>query len=179
MENLKTSKKIGTRNLNLSDSEILKKLKSLGRLDTNFEDKDLLLIYSVSTNKDIRYLAINNLAKLNDESLLYNFSELLNSESTSRNRREIASAIGRLRSEKAIPFMKKMLKDSDPNVVLQSIRGLLVFKGDKKIEKILLQLKEHENELVRKVIDIEFFDDSEYTNNHAESPDYLKNCIVN
>jgi DNA modification methylase len=179
MENLKTSKEIGSRNLNLSDSEILKKLKSLGRLDKNFEDKDLLLIYSVSPNKDIRYLAINNLAKLNDESLLNNFSELLDSESTSRNRREIASAIGRLRNENAIPFMKKMLKDSDPNVVLQSIRGLLVFKDDKKIEKVLLQLKEHENELVRKVIDIEFFDNSEYSNNHAESPDYLKNCIVN
>ena len=33
--------------------------------------------------------------------------------------------------------MKKILKDSDPNVILQGIRGLLVFKKDESIEKIL------------------------------------------
>ena len=72
-----------------------------------------------------------------------------------------------------------MLNDRDPNVTLQSIRGLLVFKDDKKIIALLKKLKDHRNELVRKIISIEFFDDTNIQKDHQDSPSYLKNCIIN
>lgn len=163
----------------LSDVNVKKKLSSLGRLDKNFKDKDLLLKSSTSSNKDIRYLSISNLAKLNDIKLLDTYKKLLITENVSVVRREIASAIGRLRNKKTINLMTKMLKDRDPNVVLQAIRGLLVFKKNKKIETILKKLKDHKNEIVRKIIGIEFYDFNTYSGKHIESPDNLKNCIVN
>ena len=176
---MKIFKEIGIRDKILSDANILKALKKLGKLDKKFKDQDLLLDLVNSKNKNIRYYSINNLAKLNNEKLLKNFESFLYKEPTSYVRREIASAIGRLRSKKAIPVMKKILKDNDPNVILQGVRGLLVFKKDKNIEKILKSLKNHPNEIVQKVINIEFFDMNEYSSKHSESPDYLKNCIAN
>jgi hypothetical protein len=54
----------------MSDASIIKELSNLGRLDKNFKDKDLLLRLSTSPNKNIRFLSISNLAKLNDIKLL-------------------------------------------------------------------------------------------------------------
>ena len=170
---------LGIDETNISDKEIVKKLKAVGEISENFTDKNLLIEFSKNKNKDIRYYAVLNLAKLSDNSLLSYYSSLINEESTSRIRREIASAIGRLRSKNAIKTMLNLLNDKDPNVVLQSIRGLLVFKGEKKINKTLINLKTHKNELVRKVIDVEFFDKKTYQKNHWKFPDYLRNCIVN
>ena len=124
----------------LSEVDIKKKLSSLGRLDKKFKDKNLLLKLSTSSNKDIRYLSVSNLAKLNDVKLLDFYKKFLATENVSLVRREIASAIGRLRNKKAINLMIRMLRDKDPNVVLQAIRGLLVFKKDKNIDLILKKL---------------------------------------
>ncbi len=177
---MKLFKEIGIREKkDLSDANILKALKKLGKLDKKFKDQDLLLNLISSENKNIRYYAINNLAKINNEKLLKNFEKFLYQEPTSYVRREIASAIGRLRSKKAIPLMKKIIKDKDPNIILQGVRGLLVFKKDKDIQNILKGLKNHPNEIVQKVINIEFFDMNEYSSKHSYSPDNLKNCIAN
>ena len=96
---MKIFKGIGIKNKKLSDSDILKALKKLGKLDKKFKDQDLLLDLVNSKNKNIRYYSINNLAKLNNEKLLKNFESFLYKEPTSYVRREIASAIGRLRSK--------------------------------------------------------------------------------
>jgi DNA modification methylase len=169
----------GLRDENFSDSEIIKKLKKLGQLHKNFEDTDILLTLASSINKNIRLLAVDNLAKIQNKDLLDNFLILLEIEETSIVRREITSAIGRLRHSDAIPILKNLLNDPDPNVTLQSIRGLLVFKDDKKIIALLKKLKDHRNELVRKIISIEFFDDTNIQKDHQDSPSYLKNCIIN
>jgi len=177
----KTARTINTglRDENFSDSEIIKKLKKLGQLHKNFEDTDILLTLASSINKNIRLLAVDNLAKIQNKDLLDNFLILLEIEETSIVRREITSAIGRLRHSDAIPILKNLLNDRDPNVTLQSIRGLLVFKDDKKIIALLKKLKDHRNELVRKIISIEFFDDTNIQKDHQDSPSYLKNCIIN
>ena len=162
----------------LTDKDILKRLKSLGYLSDDFEDVNLLKELSGNKNQDIRYYAISNLAKLADDNLLEFFYLLIKSEKTSRNRREIASAIGRLRSAKAIDILLELLSDADPNIILQSIRGLLVFKKEKKIYNKLIKLRFHENELVQKIIEVEFFDKKNYSKNHSKSPDHLKNTIM-
>ena len=172
-------KRIGIRNKSLADREIIAKLKSLGKLDTQFEDEDILLSLIDHENKDIRYYSINNLAKIQNIKLLEIYILALKKEETSRNRREIASAIGRMRSEKAIPTLKKLLKDNDPNVVLQSIRGLLVFKDRKPILNLLKELEHHPNELVKKVIGVEFPKKAKNLKNHSKVDERLKNCVVN
>jgi len=177
MEN--TSKNIPGYSELLSDKEKIKILKSLGKLHEDFSDASILLKLCKSDNKDIRYLAINNLAKTGNREHLNFLANLISQESTSRNRREIASAIGRLRADEAKPIMVDFLKDKDPNVVLQAIRGLMVFRDDKSVQSKLKKLKNHPNELVRKIIEIEFFDKNDYSDIHQISPDYLQNCIVN
>ena len=172
-------KRIGIRNKSLADREIIAKLKSLGKLDTQFEDEDILLSLIDHENKDIRYYSINNLAKIQNIKLLEIYILALKKEETSRNRREIASAIGRMRSEIAIPTLKKLLKDNDPNVVLQSIRGLLVFKDRKPILNLLKKLEHHPNELVKKVIGVEFPKKTKDLKNHSKVDERLKNCVVN
>ena len=158
--------------------QVVKKLKDLGRLSENFKSKGVLLNLTKHENDDVRYYSVKNLAKLTDEKLLKSYVDLLGFEKSSKNRREIASAIGRMRSEKAIDVMIGLLNDDDPNVILQSIRGLLVFKGDEDIRKRILKLRKHENELVRKIIEVEFYDKKEYRKDHANSPDELKDTII-
>ena len=80
-------------------------------LSEDFEDADKLIELSKSPSKDIRYYSILNLAKLSDSNLLNFFEEQINIETTSRNRREIASAIGRLRSPNAKEVLIKLLKE--------------------------------------------------------------------
>ncbi len=162
-----------------SDRDVLAKLKSLGKLDSQFKDEDILISLIDHENKDIRYYSINNLAKIKNTKLLDIYILALKKEETSRNRREIASAIGRMRSTEAIPTLKKLLKDNDPNVVLQSIRGLLVFKDRKSILSLLKKLKDHPNELVKRVIGIEFPMKTKDLRNHSKVDKRLKNSVIN
>ena len=179
MSNKKPDKRTGIRNKSLSDKEIISKLKSLGKLDTQFEDEDILISLIRYGNKEIRYYAIINLAKIKNVKLLEIYVSALKSEETSRNRREIASAIGRMRSETAIPVLKRLLKDRDPNVVLQAIRGLLVFKDRKSVLNLLKELANHPNELVKKVIEVEFPRKAKDLRNHYKVDARLINCVVN
>ena len=165
--------------LNHSDKEIIQYLRSLGKISSDYQYIDLLIEFTENNNKDIRYYSVQNLAKLPDESLLSHYEKILKKEKTSIVRREIVSAIGRLRSELSIPILLRLLKDRDPNIILQSIRGLLVFKQQKLIYDKLIFLRNHPNEIVRKVIDVEFFDSNKYQKEHYKSPDNLKNCILN
>ena len=157
--------------------EIVKELKGLGRLSDDFDSINILVLLSEHKNEDVRHHSIKNLAKLSNEALLNHFHNLIKNESVSKNRREIASAIGRMRSPKAINTMLYLLKDRDPNVVLQAIRGLLVFKENTKVRKVLLNLKNHENELVQKIIEVEFYDKKIYQKNHPDFPCLLKDSI--
>jgi DNA modification methylase len=179
LKNKQPDKSIGIRNKSLADREIIAKLKSLGKLDVQFKDEDILVSLIHHENKDIRYYSINNLAKIKNIKLLEIYILALRKEKTSRNRREIASAIGRMRHEKAIPTLKKLLKDNDPNVVLQSVRGLLVFKDRKPILNLLKKLKDHPNELVKKVIGIEFPEKTKDLKDHSKVDEMLKNLVIN
>lgn len=155
-------------------------LKSLGKLDENFSQRDSLIEWLDDNSNEIRYLSAVNLAKLSDISLLELFKAKITSESSSKIRRELASAIGRMRSEECIPTLIDLLKDKDPNIILQAIRGLLVFKSDKKIISHLKRLKKHQNEIVKKVIEIEFSTkDQPDKSKVVEFPSNLKNTAIN
>ncbi len=67
-------------------------------------------------------------------------------------RREAVSAIGRMRTEEIIPYLIEILNNSDPKIVCQAIRGLLVFKGKEIVDSTLMNMINHENEMIRTVI---------------------------
>lgn len=162
-----------------NSGNIISVLNRLGKLPKDFNPKPLLLALKNKNNK-IRYLALKNLAKLSNINLLYKYIDVIRNDASANVRREAVSAIGRLRNEDTINFLIQLLKDNDPEVVLQAIRGLLVFKKNNKVIECLKKLSNHPNEIIQDVINKEFKEKRKKTNihKHSLSPDFLKNCVI-
>lgn len=154
-------------------------LENLGRLPDGF-DGDVLLPFLSDTIRDTRFWAVKNLGKLEDVSHLHRLSEVAKSDQSSVVRREAISAIGRMRDARTIPTLLGFLENADPTVVLQTIRGLLVFKSNERVRNRLMQLRDHPNEQIQNVLAKEFESDTPITDYgmHYQSPDYLKNVVV-
>ena len=162
------------------DKSIVFILENLGYLPDDFDDswvQDLLQ----SENKKIRLNAIKTIGKVKNENNISALLQIAKKDKSTDVRREAVSSIGRMRSKKAIPALIEMLTDNDPKIISQAIRGLLVFKGDKEIDKKLKKLIEHENETIQTVIRKEYFSKKNISKDklkHPESYDYLKNTVV-
>ncbi|GMO28845.1 MAG: hypothetical protein Ta2B_09760 [Termitinemataceae bacterium] len=154
-------------------------LENLGRLPSTFDGNWLINLLD-NENSSIRFLAVKNLGKLKNDSFLMFLNNVATNDSDTNVRREAVSAIGRLRKPNSKKILFSKLKDADPKVVCQAIRGLLVFKGEKDVDEQLKQLIKHQNEMIQQVIRKEYFASKKTTNTqeHAESYDYLKNVVV-
>jgi len=162
---------------NHNDGIIIYVLEKLGRLENGYSKEPLLNLLN-HVNENIRALSIKNLAKLEDINLLSTFIKYANTDESTSVRREAVSAIGRLRNEKAIPILIALLKDRDPKVVMQAIRGLLVFSYKENVKNELKKLLNHPNELIREVINKEINGvqyQSKDRQKHDESPEFLRN----
>ncbi len=160
-------------------SKLLSLLDNLGRLPAGFNGEVFIPLLFHPNNK-IRRLAVKNVGKLKDECFLEKLSTFADNETDTLTRREAISAIGRMRSEKAIPILTQFLTDTDPKVILQGLRGLLCFKGHPEVEEALTILREHPNEMIR-----EHFENEKTVNarsdsreSHPMSLDAFKNVIV-
>jgi len=155
-------------------------LDKLGRLPESFDGKYFVPLCKHPAEK-IRLLAVKNLGKLCDEAYLTHLENISISDESTMVRREAISSIGRMRNKNAIPVLINSLNDSDPKIVLQAIRGLLVFNDNHQVIAELKKLINHPNEVIRNVIEKEYFDNSKstYLENHCKSPDHLKNVAVN
>lgn len=163
-----------------NDGTIIYVLEKLGRLENGYSKQPLLNLLE-NNNETIRSLALKNLAKIGDVSLLDTFVKFAKQDESTEVRRESVSAIGRLRNENTIPVLIKLLSDKDPKVVMQAIRGLLVFSNNGQVKKELSKLLNHPNELIKEVIGKEINGVSYGSKNsgkHDEFPKYLKNTIV-
>ena len=78
-------------------------LDNLGRLPTGFNG-DVFRPLLSHPNAKIRRLAVKNVGKLKDECFLEELTTFAGNEADTLTRREAISAIGRMRSEKAIRF---------------------------------------------------------------------------
>lgn len=165
---------------NQNDGTIVYVLEKLGRLENGYSKQPLLNLLD-KNNETIRSLALKNLAKIGDVSLLDIFVKFAKQDESTEVRREAVSAIGRLRNEKAIPILINLLSDKDPKVVMQAIRGLLVFSNNSQVKKELSKLLNHPNELIKEVINKEINGvsyGSKNSSKHDEFPSYLKNTVV-
>ncbi len=156
-------------------------LENLGALPKQFDGSFLLPLIE-HENPKIRLLAAKNIAKLNEVKHLEILWDAFNKETDTSARREIVSAIGRLRKRQNKPYLFEILQDEDPKVVCQAIRGLLVYRDDILVERKLKPLLNHPNEMVQTVIYKEFFADKTRKESdlpHPETYDFLKNVVVN
>ena len=155
-------------------------LEHLGRLPQNFDGgflPDLLEHKSAS----VRLWAVKTIGKLDTDDYLTLLKKITQKDEDTTVRREAVSSIGRMRNPKAKKILFEILNDSDPKIVCQAIRGLLVFKGEADVDEHLKILINHQNEMVRTVIYKDFFSTkkSQSFQPHTESYNYLKNVVVN
>ncbi len=162
-----------------SSAEARNVLERLGQLPPGFAG-DIFIPFLTDDSRETRYWAVKNLGKLTDIAYLPQLSKIAADDESSMVRREAVSSIGRMRNERAIPTLIRFLSDPDPSVVMQAIRGLLVFKSLPRVEQRLLALREHPNELIQYQLAIEFDERAKSTDygKHPESPDYLKNLVA-
>lgn len=156
-------------------------LENLGKLPVSFDYRWLIDLINYD-NEQVRFWVVKNLGKLKSESVISYLENISKSDESTLVRREAISSIGRLRDEKTQDILLNNLFSEDPKIVNQAIRGLLVFKGNKKIDIALKELINHENEMVRTVIYKEYFAQEKNTKSvlpHAETYPFLKNVVVN
>ncbi|MBX7044598.1 MAG: HEAT repeat domain-containing protein [Ignavibacteria bacterium] len=155
-------------------------LANLGFLPKDF-DGAWLADFLQNKNSNIRYWAVKNIGKLEDENFLETLNTVILTDNNSEVRREAVSSIGRLRSKNSIKYLFSVLTDKDPKVVSQAIRGLLVFKGDEIVDRTLKKLENHENEMISRVIKKEYFvlkERDRISLPHPVAPSFLKNVTV-
>lgn len=130
---------------------LLQALETLGRLPSDFDPKPLIRL-AHHPHEQVRLTVIKALARLENPQLLGFFCERLAQEAATLVRRELVSAIGRLRMPEAIPILTNALNDPDPKVVVQAIRGLLIFRDQSVVQTSLCALAAHPSELVRSAV---------------------------
>lgn len=155
-------------------------LENLGKLPKDF-DGSFLFDLLKHKNATVRLWTVKTIGKLKNDNYLPILTETATTDIDTSVRREAVSSIGRMRTKSGQRTLIIILQDKDPKIVCQAIRGLLVFKGDNKIDNILKPLLNHENEMVRTIIYKEYFAEKKSNNGqpHIKSYDYLKNVIVN
>ena len=94
--------------------------------------------------------------------------------------REAVSSIGRRRDPKYQGVLIEYSQHPNPEVALQAIRGLLVFKKDPKIQELLRSFLSHPNEMVRDVLYVELKepDKKNGQQGHVEFPPELMDLVV-
>ncbi|RKU18794.1 restriction endonuclease subunit M [Candidatus Poribacteria bacterium] len=163
------------------EQQLLFALKNLGKLPEGF-DGELFVPLLEHHNPKIRCLAVKNVGKLKDVRFLTKLVAFAEAEKNTIARREAVSAIGRLKTENAIPILTQFTTDTDPKIILQALRGLLYFREHPEVQSALASLAEHPNELIREQIARELKGpgrtETAKTRNHPASPEALKNVLV-
>lgn len=156
-------------------------LENLGKIPSSFAYQWLIDLIDYD-NEQVRFWVVKNLGKLKADDIITHLEYISKNDESTIVRREAVSSIGRLRNEKTQEILLNNLLDNDPKIINQAIRGLLVFKGNKKIDIALKELINHENEMVRNVIYKEYFakeKKQKSTLPHAETYPFIKNVVVN
>jgi DNA modification methylase len=154
-------------------------LENLGYLPSNFNG-GILAPFIVHSNDKIRFWAVKNIGKLSNPEFIGILERTAKHDNDSMIRREAVSSIGRMRTKKAIPSLIELLEDTDPKIILQAIRALLVFKSEPKVQTALKAFINHPNEMVQSVIKKEFFkvNETKKQEPHPTSPNLLRNLVV-
>ena len=104
---------------------------------------------------------------------------ILESDAATSDKRAAMASIGRKRDPQLINILIKYSGDSNPEVAMQAIRGLIVFRNDPMIREYLVTLCKHPNDMIRDVAEKELYGNAQVEkDSHAASPDFMKNVVV-
>ena len=104
---------------------------------------------------------------------------ILESDAPEEYKREAVSSIGRKRDPELRPLLFKYVKDKNPEIAIQALRGLLVFKKDPSTLEELKSLCNHPNEIIRDVVQWEIHGVNETTDTcHSSSWMPIRNVVV-
>lgn len=126
-------------------------LEHLGHLPADF-DAWVFVPYLSHESSDIRYWAVKNIGKSANPYLIPRLAQLARSDPDAMVRREAVSSIGRMRVPEALPTLIAQLDEPDPNVLLQVIRGLLVFRHEPIVQEALQHLADHPHEIIQRTV---------------------------
>lgn len=162
--------------------KVLSVLKKVGRLEKE-HNHEIFIELLKHKNRDVRVEAVKHLGKFNNNTFIEEtLIKKYNDDEDSLVKRECVSSVGRQRNESRIPFFKLVLKNKDPKIVLQGIRALLVFKNIPSVKTELIKIKDHPNEMIKDVLNIELSELSIKKKNkpgeHASVNPKLKNLCV-
>lgn len=156
-------------------------LKNIGRLPKKFDDTWVISLLSNSDYK-IRLWLVKTLGKTGKKKNVKVLEKLAVEDKSSKVRCEAVSAIGRIRKKSVIPVLIKFLSDGDPKIVLQAIRGLLIFKEERVVKDVLKSFSEDSNPLIKEIVKSNFFNKSFSkclnNKNSLDFPDYLKDKVI-
>lgn len=167
-------------NQNASVPDLISNLERFASQHDTFDGKSIIPL-TLYPNVAVRVQAVKTLGKLKSIDYLDTFIRIAEQDSSTMVKREAVSSIGRMRTPETIEKLISMLKQQDPKIVCQAIRGLLVFKGDSRVDESLKKLINHPNEMVSSVIRKEFFSKEQVNRSmpHAHSYPFLQNVVVN
>ncbi len=104
---------------------------------------------------------------------------ILESDASTVEKKAAMSSIGRKRDIKNKWALIHYSGNNNPEVVLQAVRGMLVFRNDPDISSHLKTLCDHPNDMVRDVVRNEVYGYRLVEKiPHAESPEFMKNVVV-
>ena len=105
-------------------------------------------------------------------------------EASTVEKKEAMSSIGRKRNPRLKPILFKYTGDRNPEIAMQAIRGLLVFRRDPDVQDYLVALCDHPNDMIRDVVRQEVQEaqgsgePAPRLGAHADSPDFMKDAVV-
>ena len=105
---------------------------------------------------------------------------VLEGDYSTAQKREAMSSIGRKRDSRLKTILFRYSEHENPEIAMQALRGLLVFKHDEDVTKLLKRFTTHSNDMIRDVATIELADTKadKKADDHPRSPDHLKNVVV-
>lgn len=159
--------------------KVVSNLRKFGKIDKNASYQIFFKCLEHSS-RDVRLETIKNLGKLEGQNVIETLINHYKNEKDSLVRRECVSSLGRQRDETLITFFSDVLTEEDPKIILQGIRALLVFKKNQNVIYLLESLKEHPNEMIQDVLEIELNKQKkEFKYPHTYVSKNLENTIVN
>ena len=104
---------------------------------------------------------------------------ILESDASTADKKQAMSSIGRKRDPSLKNILFKYTGDPNPEIVMQAIRGLLVFRSDPMVREFLAAMCDHPNDMIRDVVQQEVRGREPLNeSDHASSPDFMKNTVV-
>ena len=104
---------------------------------------------------------------------------ILESDAATSDKKKAMASIGRKRDPQLKNILIKYTGSANPEIAMQAIRGLLVFRQDPMVKIYLETLCDHSNDMIRDVMQQEMRGRGPVNeDSHAASPDFMKNVVV-